>query len=55
MEDPAAWELYDVSRDRTELENIAEEMPDKARELLAAYLTWASRCNIMDYNMLRKL
>ena len=55
MEDRAAWELYDVSRDRTELENVAEEMPDKASELLAAYLTWASRCNIMDYNTLRKL
>ena len=55
MEDPAAWELYDVSRDRTELENLAEKMPDKASELLEAYLTWASRCNVVDYNKLREL
>jgi arylsulfatase A-like enzyme len=29
----AAWELYDLSLDRGEMHNLAEEQPDRAREL----------------------
>lgn len=31
--DEAPWELYDLSRDRTERKNLATEMPEKVREL----------------------
>ena len=50
MEDLAAWELYRLDKDRTELEDLSAKMPEKARELHEAYLTWAERCNVLDYN-----
>lgn len=34
----AAWELYDMARDRSETRNLAEQMPDKVRELEAVWL-----------------
>ena len=41
-----AWELYDIEADRTELHDLAESKPDKARELLALYDEWAGRCGV---------
>ena len=35
------WELYDVEADRTELRDLAAEMPEKVAELEAAYERWA--------------
>jgi arylsulfatase len=38
------WELYDMQADRTELNNLAEALPEKVRELSALYEAWADRC-----------
>jgi len=40
------WELYDLSNDRTELNNIIGQYMDKARELHADWLQWASTCGV---------
>jgi len=34
------WELYDMDADRTEMNNLAEEMPDKVKELARRYEAW---------------
>jgi|GEM_PF-128540 len=34
------WELYDVEADRTELNDLAAEMPEKTKELAARYDLW---------------
>lgn len=34
------WELYDMSNDRTETRNLAEERPDIVTELATAYDSW---------------
>jgi len=34
------WELYDVEADRTELNNLADKFPDKAKELAARHAAW---------------
>jgi len=34
------WELYDVEADRTELNNLADKMPDKVRQLSKRYDAW---------------
>jgi arylsulfatase A-like enzyme len=34
------WELYDLSKDPTELEDLARERPDELAELVAAYHRW---------------
>ena len=32
-----AWELYDLSTDRTEMKNLAEEKPERVREMAAMW------------------
>ena len=52
MEDPTAWELYDLDKDRTELHDLSKDAPKRVREILGTYLEWAKRCNVLDYNEL---
>ncbi len=35
-----AWELYDLSRDPSELNDLATEFPEKVKELSAAFFAW---------------
>ena len=37
------WELYDMEADRTELNNLADKMPEKVYELEAMYADYANR------------
>ena len=41
-----AWELYDIEKDRTELNNLAEKNPGKVKELDAEWETIAKRANV---------
>ena len=43
------WELYDLSKDRCETENLISEKPKLARELEAEWLAWAKRMKISPY------
>jgi arylsulfatase len=43
-----AWELYDLAKDRTELDDLAGRMPDKAKELAAKWDAWAERCHVLE-------
>jgi arylsulfatase len=45
----AAWELYDMSADRTELHNLANEKPDLTAELSKKWETWAHRAQVLPY------
>jgi arylsulfatase len=42
-----AWELYDVDADRTELNNLAADYPERVKEMSALYEVWAKRCNVL--------
>ncbi|MEO6270695.1 MAG: arylsulfatase [Lautropia sp.] len=44
---PQAWELYDLAKDRTELNDLAGKHPDRVRDMAAQYETWAARCNVI--------
>jgi arylsulfatase len=37
------WELYDISKDRVEANDLASKMPDKVKELSAKYDGYAKR------------
>jgi arylsulfatase A-like enzyme len=54
--DDQEWQLYDVRRDPTEIENVADEFPDKVRELAEAWEA-AATTNLVfplpDASMLR--
>ena len=45
----SAWELYDLSNDRTELNDLSAQHPEKAAELKAAYDEWARRCGVEEW------
>jgi len=40
------WELYDLSTDRTELNNLIGEFPDKAAEMHTIWMNWAEDCGV---------
>lgn len=43
------WELYNMREDRSELHNLAGEMPDKVKELAARWEEWAVRAKVVPY------
>jgi len=40
------WELYDIETDRTEINNLAAEMPGNVRSLESLWNAWAKRCKV---------
>jgi arylsulfatase len=40
------WELYDMKADRTELNDLADKYPVKAKELSRLYDGWIKRYNL---------
>ncbi|MBC8434860.1 MAG: hypothetical protein H8D93_01185 [Verrucomicrobia bacterium] len=47
--DPNAWELYDLSRDRSEQEDLSAHHPDKVVDLAAKWRAWAKSSNVLPY------
>lgn len=43
------WELYDLEADRTELNNLAAQHPDKVAELRSRYQEWARRAGVVPW------
>ncbi|MDP4963244.1 MAG: arylsulfatase [Opitutales bacterium] len=41
------WELYDLKVDRTELHDLAQSQPEKAKELAALWQAWAERAQVL--------
>ena len=41
---PGPWELYDMEKDRTEINDLSGEYPDLVKELSSLYQGWAERC-----------
>jgi arylsulfatase A-like enzyme len=48
---PDSWELYDLGADRNEMHNLAEQMPEKVRDLSAKYDQWAERCAVRPWSL----
>lgn len=46
------WELYDLSADRTELNDLAAANPDVVQRLTAAYDGWAKRAGVLPWKKL---
>jgi len=43
---PGRWQLYNLAEDRTELNNLAKEMPDKVKDLSAKWTEWADASKV---------
>ena len=46
---PNGWELYDVSRDRSELHDVAREHPDVVDALNREWQAWADRVGVIPW------
>jgi arylsulfatase len=40
------WELYDLKADRTELHDLADKEPERAKDLAAKWESWAERAHV---------
>jgi arylsulfatase len=41
------WELYNIAADRTEMNNLAAQHPDRVKDLAAQWEAWAQRANVL--------
>lgn len=44
-----AWELYDMTTDRTEMHDLAAQQPERVRELSARWDAWAGRARVLPW------
>jgi len=49
-----AWELYDISKDRSEQSDLAAEQPERVEQLAGMWQDWAERANVLPLNPNRK-
>ena len=49
-----SWELYDLAADRTELNNLAGEHPDRVRKMAAQWDEWAKRSGVLPWPVKKK-
>ncbi|MCK4746437.1 MAG: sulfatase-like hydrolase/transferase, partial [Bacteroidales bacterium] len=47
---PGNWELYDMERDRTELNDLSDEYPEKVLVLEDLFNAWAEKCNVLPWS-----
>jgi len=47
--DETAWELYDMSNDRTETKDVAQEHPKRAARLKTVWTEWARDVNVLPW------
>ncbi|HEY0884338.1 MAG TPA: arylsulfatase [Ramlibacter sp.] len=52
---PDPWELYDMELDRTELNDVAAQHPDRVKDMLAQYDAWARRCGVIPKERIDQL
>ncbi|KAL3792321.1 hypothetical protein HJC23_006233 [Cyclotella cryptica] len=43
------WELYDMEKDRTELQNLATHNKEKVKSLIQMWKDWATRCDVLPW------
>ena len=46
---PTKWELYDMERDRTELNDLADKEPKRLAKMVAQWQTWANRVGVQPW------
>ena len=47
--DENSWELYDLSGDRSETDNVIVDFPEIANELRGTWTTWATASNVLPF------
>lgn len=48
------WYLYNMEKDRTELNNLSQERPELVKELIRKYDNWANRVGVVPRNEIQR-
>jgi arylsulfatase len=43
------WELYDIDHDRIEQHNLVSQEPERVKQMVAQWETWAKRANVLPW------
>ena len=49
------WELYNISNDRTEQNNIIGEFPDIANNMIEMYNEWATKIKVLSWDKINEI
>lgn len=52
---PERWELYDMVADRTEMNDLSAQHPERVREMAQIYTAWAERCGVIPRDKILEL
>lgn len=52
---PRKWELYDIAKDREELNDLATKMPQEVDKLSKAYDKWAVENNVVSFDVINRI
>ncbi|AQQ09111.1 Arylsulfatase [Sedimentisphaera cyanobacteriorum] len=48
------WELYDISEDRGELNDLSKKYPEKVKQMAKKYKEWANKVGVVDWEIISK-
>lgn len=52
---PGPWELFDMEADRTEMNDLAAQNPERVGDMTARYEDWAKRCGVIPREKILEL
>jgi arylsulfatase len=44
---PGPWELFDIEQDRSELNDLSGDFPERVQQMAGLYQEWADRCGVI--------
>ena len=49
------WELYNITKDRTEQNNLINELPDIANDMITMYSDWANKIRVLPWDKVNEI
>ena len=49
------WELYNISKDRTEQNNLIDSLPNKSKEMISMYNDWAKKIGVIPWSEIQEI
>ena len=49
------WELYNITKDRTEQNNLINELPDIANDMITMYSDWANKIRVLPWENVNEI